>query len=239
MDQTDLIKTNTAEITAGVHSGEYFREARSWYSAIYHTPLAERCYFIVVMLLALATTVIASLSVVNLLPLNPSVPFTIMSKNGLGEVPKIIGLAEPGEAENPALMRYFISNYVMLREGYDVEKLQLNVNTVKSQSAPDLYASYRNFMNPANPKSPITRYERHTRRDIKIADTTVRTLKKPMTATVVFDAIERSGSTQRKIRYQADITFRYSDLTVDQETYAVSPMGFQVTAYNVKPQGSE
>lgn len=233
-DSEDLLEIDTAEVRAGVESGEYFKEAMRWYSAIYHAPLAERCYFIVVMGLALANTIVALLALLALLPLSPAVPFTLITKDIVNEVPSIRGVAEPGEPANPALMRYFVNEYVVLRESYDVDKLSRSVNAVRYQSDPSVFNTYRNYMSPGNPNSPITRFQRHTQREINIISTDISTLSSPYTATVQFEALEKRGGQAFKSRFTATMAFRYQNLSVNQETYEVSPMAFQVVRYDVK-----
>lgn len=231
MAELEIDKEGIAE---KVRSGDYYREARQWYSAIYHAPLTDRCFFIVVTALAGINTLIALIALLSLLPISPEIPFVLTSKDYTRELPRITRLAEEEEAATPALIRFFVKHYVTKRESYTIDTILGNINAVRAQSVEGVYNIFRRFVDPQNPKSPITLYERHTTRSIRVVSTQIDTRKEPYTARVVFDATLTNLRGESTSRFVADMTFRFNEVTIDQETSKVSPLRFLVTGYNVK-----
>lgn len=230
---------DTESVAQAIREDRYFSDARRWYDVIYHGPLMERCLLAVISLLAFANTAMAVLALVALFPLAPVVPFTITSKNVFRDLPLIRHLAVSGEDANVALMRYFAANYVIRRESYNVDALGRDYNNTRQHSSDTVFSSYQQVMDPQNPASPVARYERHTVRDVAVLHTELNTAATPFTARVEFLAVERRGKEERRSRWTSDLTFRYSNIVLDQATSKVTPMQFEVTGYSVAPAKPE
>ena len=57
-------------IAADVDSGSYFNLARNWYSELYHTPIAQRSYYIVIILLSVVNMYFAVKSFLGVFPID-------------------------------------------------------------------------------------------------------------------------------------------------------------------------
>ena len=237
------LEVDTKEIAAEVESGEYYAKAREWYSALYHAPIPERCFFIVVMALALLTTYFAVTSFLALQPINPAVPFVVVSHDVFEEVPSIRHIALPREAPDSALMRFLVENYVKEREEYNFDRYGRDVSGVRGQSDAATYAAYQQLIDPQNPRSPVALYERHTQRNIWVRSTLVHASQDPHTAVVEFTATTIHGREVKKSNFAANITFRYSPIGVKENGNAapltITPMGFVVTGYEVKESSTQ
>jgi type IV secretion system protein VirB8 len=220
------------EVAEKIRSGEYFREARAMYDFAVHDPMAERYFYVLVCALA-GIIFLASIVAVNgLYPLKRSVPFIVNSMNITEDYPNIRTLiSQKDETASTAVLRFVIKNYVVLHEEYDINTFDRNGNGVKSQSTEAVFAEYQRLTNPTNPESPIALYQRHSRRSINVLSTR-QTGNDSIEA--VFEATVIGKNEVKKSRWQANITFNYSGVALDESTGKVKPFTFTVTGYKVK-----
>lgn len=226
-----------------VKSGDYFREAVEWYDSKYHAPMAERSLMILITLVSVGIIFFATRAVMGLLPLSEVEYTSFLQANAEEKMPSLIRLADSFRETDQALMSYHVQDYVYQRERYDIANVEKQYLRVKALSSPEVFEEYARFIDPRNAESPISRFERHTRRLARItglsffdaAGNPADELHPPQTARVVFTVtlIGADGS-QKSERWQADVAFTYEKIIVDQETYEVTPMKFQVTGYKVR-----
>jgi type IV secretory pathway component VirB8 len=222
------------DIADKVRTGEYFQESQAMYDLMVHDPMAERYFYIVLTGIAVFVLLIALVAMQGLHPLKTEVPFTVASNNLADDVPRIRSLlAEKGEDPGEALLRFLVRNYVQAYEEYDINTFDRNIGTVKSQSAPEVFGEYQRLIDPKNPDSPLTLYQRHSIRSIRILSSTPYIEDDP-TVEVVFEATVASKSDAKKTRWQADVTFTYGGLVLDEENGGVKPIEFSVTGYRTR-----
>lgn len=239
------------EVKAQTESGEYFLSARRWYDDLYHKPLAERCYFIVITLLCATTILFSYLVYQSMFPLSPAVPYPVTSADISQEMPLIKPLrVRPAEDLNLAVARYLAANYVEARESYlyDVTQLEWRFNRVRSTSDDEVFVQYQQHMNPENTESPLTKYGRTAQRSVTVQRVIVKLEGEPKRATVHFTAqVEQGGEITSK-KLIADIAFRLPELKVNTETNKVMQWNekqnafvtlerelyFRVTQYDVR-----
>jgi len=222
------------ETAEKVRTGEYFRESRSIYDLMMHDPMAERYVYIVITSIAVLVFLIAFIAMRALYPLEIPVPFAVNSNDLVEDVPRMKSLlAHKGENPSEALLRFLVQNYVTTREGYDVDTFERDVNGVRSQSTKDVMDRYQELIDPNNPDSPLTLYQRHSKRKIEV--TSYRHLEdEEGAAEVEYEATVMSKTDAKKTRWQANISFKYSGIALDDETGKVTPMEFIVTDYRTK-----
>ncbi len=222
------------EIAARVRSGEFFREARLVYHQRYHDLMTERYLYLSVTGVSLCISLMAFVAVNLFFPLKTNVPFIYTTRDSVSDLPRMRLIGNPGEDANLSLRRFLVENYVRMREEYRVEWLERNDGGVISQSAPDVAAEYRAWMDPRNPDSPVTRFQRRATRSVRSVQVrSVSADTNQMEARV--EAVVEDGLVQRKEVSVANITFRFEDIQVDQKTGATTPLTFIVTAYTSTP----
>lgn len=238
--QVDKLVIETESIAEMVRGGDYYAQAREWYADIHYGPMIQRSLILIVTALATAGFLVALLALSDVLPLTRQVVFPVRAGDITNDVVTLRHLSRPGDPVNPAMMKFLLSTYVRQRESYNADRLAANINGVKSFSAADVFAEYRNYMSPENPVSPISQYERHSIRDVDIRLVRVlpRAVDAPqaedvLRAEIVFDAAVRNAQEVKTVRKRANIAFRYGDLTVNQQSGEVGAMRFQVTEYKV------
>jgi type IV secretion system protein VirB8 len=223
-----------AEITEKIRSGEFFQESREMYDFTVHDPMAERYLYLLITSLAALIFLISFIGMRGLYPLKVTVPFIVNSTNLVDEVPHIRSLLSyKGEDPSQAVLNFIITNYIKLREEYDIENFDRNLSGVKSQSTEEVFAEFDRMVDPKNPASPVMLYQRHSVRKINIYS------MKPSrdqanVLEVMFEASIEGRNEIRKSRWQANISFNYSGVELDRETDTIKPFSFLVTQYKVK-----
>lgn len=238
------------DVTQGVESGEYYRDARRWYGTIYHSPISERALLIIITSLAGVATMMALIGLFMLLPLTENKTMIVHVPESLERVARVERMtSDSSEDPNLVVMNWFITNFITVREQYDIDKQQMYFKRIFVLSTPRVYNDYVSVYKGSN--SPTVRYERHTKRhvnvtDIHIKDTEVLEEATGSSAEVIkvnaqvkFVATEESPTEDRNSLWLADITFRFSKIHVDQVTGAITPMEFKVSSYDSKQLGLE
>lgn len=232
---------DSEEIAQDLRKGTYFEQARQWYGMIYHAPMAERSFFIVVTLTALLTTFFGIMGFMGLFPLQPAKPFYIPTQEAT-LVPTIVPLAEETEDPNVALQHFLLSRYVTAREEYDPRTKASYARFVRRQSAPDVTAAYDRQTSQSNPYSPSALYEDRLVRHIRITSLTIPPVPgENRKARIEFEATVGNRDQSETTRWYADVAFRYTGISIDQRTEEITPMTFVVTGYEVhkQPVGKE
>ena len=73
----------SAKISQMIENGDYFKNARRWYTTRYMSIIPERIFFIVLTSIAIASGLVALLALLLLMPLTPREPFLYLSDNAL------------------------------------------------------------------------------------------------------------------------------------------------------------
>lgn len=241
---------DAARVKEDLEQGNYFNKARQWYDELYHRPLYERTYFIVVTFFSAMTIWLSSQVYLSMFPLNPVVPYFITSPNIVDEYPVISPLRkQPAEDINIAIARFLVTNYVEVRENFhhDMTRLEWNFNRIRSTTGEEEFSQYQREVNPQNPASPFNKYGREAKRDVSIYDVRLFLESEPRQAKVRFTSDVTRGREVETQNWEANITFRFPPLTVNQETNNVMQMNptkgdyeemreifFQVEKYSVQ-----
>lgn len=222
------------DIAEKVRTGEYFREAHNIYDFNIHDPMSERYFYLFVSGIAMLILLVAFYAMQMLYPLQLSVPFIYNANNIVEDIPRMKTLqAYKGENASEALLRFRVQNFVVLREEYDIDLFDRSVSGVKSQTSPELFSEYQQYIDPHNPESPITLYQRHSRRKITIISTR-RLKEQEFGMEVIYEAAVESKGDAKTSRWKAEIAFNYSGIALDEKTGKVKPIAFVVTQYRTK-----
>ncbi len=233
MQPTHMPDEDDAAIAEKIRSGEFFRESRSMYDFTVHDPMAERYVFVLITGLAAAIFLIAMSAMNSLYPLQSSLPFIVNAYDLTEERPVITSMLDhKGENVDKAMLRFMANNYLTFREEYNIATFDRSMSGLRSQSSDEVFKEFERFIDPRNPESPITLYQRHSTRTINILRITP---IGPNDIEAIFEATVSSGKGEaKKSRWQANITFNYSGIALDEEKGRVKPITFQVTQYRTK-----
>lgn len=184
-------------------------------------------------LVAAAATVVAvceALGLVALLPLKTVVPYTLMVDRQTGYVQALKPLDAERVAPDRALTQSFLVQYVIAREGFDVDTVQADYRKVGLWSAGQARVDYLTAMQASNPASPLALYPRTTVVAVEVKSVT------PLgsgVALVRYDTRRRdAGGTPQPARaWVAVIRYGFSGEPLSTADRFVNPLGFLVRRY--------
>jgi type IV secretory pathway component VirB8 len=256
MDEID-----TESIKAAVDDGSYYAAARTWYSELFHTPIAERSYYVIVIFLAIVNGYFAINSFMEVFPISPRIPFVTYTNDIWEDLPYIKRIAsDQSEDKNVAVMKFLLGSYVENRESYDLRLYELRYRNIWSQSTAGVFEQYKTQMDASNSSSFYRLYTNKEKRVINVLSTNYTRTPGISEAHVIFDAAIVSLADSQQVRHskwRADITYKYTDFEVDQsldkdvwvahvlgltgkaagdsgERRKMVPMTFMVSNYQVK-----
>lgn len=222
-----------------IRSGQYYEQARRWYATLYINPISERSVFILIGLLAAATTLIGLLAVSALLPLADKPGLIIGNARQEATYTALIPLRRDGETVNQALRKFMVIQYVFSRESYANETALRNSAFVLAHSDAATSAEFAALVGPENPQSPSNLLGALGRRLVKIQSVDISGWGETQTARVTFSTEIVSVTSLSKTQWTATMQFHYSDAvektttdpsTGEEKTTLTEP-SFQVIRY--------
>lgn len=211
-----------SDLSARIEGGDYYAQARDWYSLVYIGPISQRIFYIIVTSIAGVIFLMAFAALINLLPISPRVPFVIRANDIMNEVPQIIRFKAANEEPNPALIRYYLRTYVTMRESYNWRQfLQLQA-FVRSYTSGEEFREYQQAVSQNNPQSAIRRYGKFGELEVKIQNVRFNREVIPHQAEVDFSTILSRNAQQEKTNWTATIAFEYTELE-EKNVYCETP----------------
>lgn len=215
-----MFDDDAALTNADIEDGTYIRKARQWYSDIYHVPIAERSFYVIIIVLAILNSLLAVQSFLSIFPLNVKVPFLTYSDDAWADLPIAKKLAsEPLEDKNFAVMKHLVKTYIVNRESYDIENYELRYRNIASQSTKSVFDKYKENMDATNLYSPYRIYTNRFKRNINVASIAFQSTGKDAFARIIFYASVVNvfdGREAKRAKFQVDMNFQYSNFDVDQ-----------------------
>lgn len=180
-----------------------------------------------------AASVIAvceALALLFLTPLKTVEPYTLLVDRQTGFVQPLKPLEPQAISRDRALTQSFLVQYVIAREGYDVNSLQNDYQKVALWSAGGARSSYLSEVQVSNPDSPLVRLPRSSLIDVQVKSVT------PMgddTAMVRFDTQRRDagGQAHPAQPWVTVVRYGYSGEPMSTADRMINPLGFKVSAY--------
>src|SRR6478735_6536694 len=209
---------------------EYYREAESWSEDRQAaTARSVRLAWIAAGAAALIALVEA-FALVALIPLKREVPYTLLVDRETGYVQALRPFEGETITADSALTRSFLVQYVIAREGFDIDSLQEDYRKVGLWSAEEAREQYVALMRPSNPLSPQTSLPRRTTVDVQIRSVSSLSAS---TAMVRFSTVRSDPGARPQVaqHWAAVVTYRYSNAEMSAADRLTNPLGFQVTRY--------
>jgi type IV secretion system protein VirB8 len=162
-------------------------------------------------------------------------PYTLLVDRTTGYVQALKPLEADKIAPDAALTQSFLVQYVIARESFDIDTVNVNYNKVASWSAEQARSGYLASVQVNNPQSPLVLYPRTT-----VIETRVKSVS-PIgrnVALVRFDTIRRDagGQVQPPRSWVSVIRYRFSGEPASLEERFVNPLGFRVLRYRRDPE---
>lgn len=179
-------------------------------------------------------------AIIMMMPLKTVVPYTLMVDRQTGYVQAIKPLDRETVAPDKALVRSFIAQYVIAREGFDIDSLKEDYRKVTLWSTGEARNRYVAGIQASNPTSPLTAMPRRA-----IITTEIRGISSlgPDTVLVRFVTMrtDPGGQAQAPQPWQAVVTYRFAAGTMSAADRLANPLGFQVLRYRrdaeISPSG--
>jgi type IV secretory pathway component VirB8 len=203
---------NVAEM---LESGEYFAQARQWYSQLYIAPISQRIQYIMIAGLTGIFMLMAFISLINLLPISPRVPFVIYNSDPITLHPSLTRLKRAQELPDPVFLKFYATAYVERREAYSPSRLLANRAFILQHSDADPARDYSHFIHQNNPQSPIRRFGQTIQRAIIVESVRLPDLEKaenPMQIEVDYVAFEVEAERQQRSLWTAILSINYTAL---------------------------
>lgn len=167
-----------------------------------------------------------------LFPLKEKVPYLYAFDHATGEITKI-GMLEPTSLSgNWELSRYLITHYVINRESYDFDNLDVPYQMVWAQSADSVKKQYEEQVKSGSARSPFRLYGKD-----KYITVRVMSINKlnDNTVDVRFEKIlhDRLTSSVQSAQRETILKWEFSTAETTQKMMDRDPLGFKVTYYQV------
>lgn len=207
----------------------YYRQAASWDRDREDALRRSLRTAWIVASIAATVVLLLGIAIVAMLPLKKTQVVTVLVDKQTGFAQAIDPLTPQRITADSAMTQSFLAQYVMAREGFDIDTLQNTYRKVALWSAEKARDAYVTKMQDSNPASPLVRYPRSAIVDVEVKSVSPIA---PKVAMVRFDTIERDrvGGSERR-SYMSIIRYRYSREPLSLEDRLVNPLGFQVVRY--------
>ncbi len=208
----------------------YFAEADSWAHDRQDALRSSRRIAWIVAGVAAAIALFEALALLFLLPLKTVVPYTLMVDRQTGYVEALKPLDPRLVSGDAALTQSFLVQYVIAREGFDIDSLQSDYRKVGLWSSGAASRTYLASMQASSPDSPLLRYPRSTIVDVRVRSVT--SLEEDV-AMVRFETQRRDagGRTYPPELWVSVIRYSYSGEPMSVADRHVNPLGFKVLRY--------
>ncbi len=224
----------------------YYSEAMGWFHSRYTKPNTQLSLMFITACLAIFALFVSLSGLLSLMPINPKIPMAIYRPILPYDFITIQKIAKNiNETKDAAIIKYMTKEYVKARHEYIDTRLPRNINFVNLMSNPEVAAEFLDEVSLENPNNPKLIFGNKAQIYVEIDRATVldsagnpvtkdskshsRALVRYSTF-VVFD-----DGTQQQANFEADISFQYREIIVDQETNEVTQTPeLVVTSYKTK-----
>lgn len=169
-------------------------------------------------------------ALVLLIPTKTVVPYTLLVDRQTGYVEKLDPLQSKELSPDSALIRSFLVQYVIAREGFDYDSVNDSYRKVALWSAEEARSRYLGEMQASNPLSPLASLPRRALVQVQIRS--VSSLNAD-TSLVRFTTTRTDPGAQAQPPqlWAAVIKYRFSGAALSAEDRMINPLGFQVVRY--------
>lgn len=210
---------------------DYYRVSGSWTNDRASADRRSQRIAWTVAATATAVAALEAIALVMLTPLKTVEPYTLLVDRHTGYVEALKPLERHAIPPDAALVRSFLVQYVIAREGFDIDSLKANYRKVALWSAGDARSAYIASMQATNPASQLATLPRRALIQVEIRSIS------PLdadTALVRFSTTRTDPGGQARAQeiWASVIKYRFSGAAMSVADRLTNPLGFQVMRYH-------
>ena len=215
--------------------GKYFEASRTWEYDRFRAAAGREKLAWTIAVVAAILAIVAVLAVAMLTPLKTVQPYVIRVDRSSGETQIVTALKGPKpRTYEDAVNRYFISQYVRLREGWLNDAARENAYAVMLMSDQNEAQRYLSGVQSSNRTAPSNIYG-----DKGFVSVAIRSISflSPSVAQVRYTKVINYGrSTPVAQNWNAILTFKFTSAPELEKDRNLNPLGFQVVKYRSDPE---
>ncbi|WP_422345871.1 virB8 family protein [Parasphingorhabdus sp.] len=210
---------------------KYYKEAETWSSDRNRSLVNSRKWALVIAAILAFVAIAQAIALIILIPLKTVEPYTLLVDKQTGYVEELRPLQNATIKPDEALTRSFLVQYVLAREGFDIDTLQRDYRKVYLWSTGKVRTGYVSSVQAGNPSSPLARLPRQTRLDVEVRSVS---MLSDSTAMVRYNLtrLDQSGQARDLGARVSVLRWTYSGGPMTVEDRLINPLGFQVTRYS-------
>ncbi|WP_273790958.1 MULTISPECIES: virB8 family protein [unclassified Bartonella] len=212
---------------------EYIKEARSFDIDRMHSMRVRMKISMALTVLLGLMTIALALAVAALTPLKTVEPFVIRVDNSTGIIDTVSALKESPNDYDEAITRYFASQYVRAREGFQASEAENNFRLVSLLSSPKEQNRFAKWYAGNNPESPQNIYHN------MIATVTIKSISfisKDLIQVRYYKTIRDFNEKENISHWISILNFSYVNAHISTSDRLINPLGFQVSEYRSDPE---
>ncbi|MES2984447.1 MAG: type IV secretion system protein [Pseudomonadota bacterium] len=216
--------------------------SKHWYQDKYQHVLTQRNVLALVAIVSLFAATVAVVAVMRLAPLKSVEPYLLQIDEKSGITQRVIPVTKKEYTADEAVDRYFTALFLRMFESYSANTLRYNYNVVRLMSTPDVFAYFRNQVNPSSETGFAKRLGSEGQRDIKIKSMVYIVNPGAQSSSTKIMQIRLStiesapGIGDKENSWIITLTFEYADLNINQEEQWLNPLGYTVTSYQIQSE---
>ena len=227
---TEVRELDETEAEGDAPLGDYYRAAQTW-SADRDQSLASsrKTAWIVAAVLGMVA-LLEAVAIVTMLPLKTVQPYTLLVDRQTGYVQALDPIEGESITPSEAMANSFLAQYVIAREGFDIDTLKQDYRKVALWSGGDARTRYVAEAQASNPSSKLATLPRQARVEVEIRSISSVDADTAMVRYTTY-RIDAGGTRRAPQTWAAIVNYRFSGQTMTAEDRLVNPLGFQVMRY--------
>jgi type IV secretion system protein VirB8 len=217
------------------NNGEvFYQTVTDWHYDRYHSKAVWLRYSLIGNAGLLLILLLLFIMLAGLMPLRQKVPYLYAFNNATGEITKLGELEATQLTANWQMTRYFLIHYVINRESYDSDNLEIPYQLAWSQSNAIIRKQYDAEVDSNVLTSPYHKYGKD--KSIRVRVLSVSRLN-DNTAAIRFEKrlCDKAANTQQVAHQEAIVKWQYQSIKTTQTQLDRNPLGFTVTYYQATP----
>ncbi|TLS73431.1 virB8 family protein [Photobacterium damselae] len=183
-------------------------------------------------------TVSSLIAFANVYPLKTVVPYLIRVDNATGELDIVNPLANGKDTYDEKLNRFWIQQYVTLRESYYWSTLEDSLGRMKLLSTDSVFRQYETVLYGVN--SPLKQFKNTRSVKVQIKGTTFfendgKVFAQTRLSKTIIDNAGKPVDIYPVTHWVATSTFDYKKEIKRANEEFVNPLGFEITSYRIDP----
>ena len=208
----------------------YYREAQSW-SADREEALASSRKTAWIVAAALGViALLEAVAIVVMLPLKTVQPYTLLVDRQTGYIQALDPIEGESITPGQAMARSFLAQYVIAREGFDIDTLQEDYRRVALWSGGEARTRYIAEAQASNPSSKLATLPRQARIEVEIRSISSINADTALVRYATYRT-DPGGQRQAPQSWASVVRYRFSGEAMTAEDRLVNPLGFQVMRY--------